>query len=45
MAVPAVPVNGYVVTLKVGEATPTVVLVMLPLLHRLAAELLAPSPP
>ena len=36
MAVPAVPVEGDVVTLKVGDATPTVVLGMLTLLHRLA---------
>ena len=40
MAVPAVPVDGDVVTLKVGEATATVVLGMLTLLHRLAAALL-----
>ena len=40
MAVPAVPVEGDVVTLKVGDATPTVVSGMLTLLHRLAAALL-----
>ena len=40
MAVPAVPVDGDVVTLKVGEATATVVSGMLTLLHRLAAALL-----
>ena len=40
MAVPAVPVDGEVVTLRVGPATATVVSGMLPLLHRLAAALL-----
>ena len=40
MAVPAVPRAGYVVTLRVGLATATVVLGMLPLLHRLVAALL-----
>ena len=40
IAVPAVPLDGEVVTLRVGEATPTTILGMLPLLQRLAAALL-----